>query len=91
MSADTVASALKSLMGRGWQESSRFQLGFVVCCSFSGRGTLAESGMRSSGFILGMTMRGEGSFWSDAFRSHIDGMRTGDDDSETCRIQSEMR
>ena len=73
--ADTVASVLRSLMGRGWYERRRFQLG--------GSSFEAERGMRSSGFIFGMTIRGDGSFWSDAFLSVIDGMRTGDD-SVTC-------
>ena len=71
--ADNVASTVRSLMGRGWYERRRFQFG--LSRSF-------ERGIRSSGFIFGMTMRGEGSFWSDAFLSHIDGMRTGDE-SET--------
>ena len=73
--ADTVASVLRSLMGRGWYERRRFQLG--------GSSFEEERGMRSSGFIFGMTIRGDGSFWSDAFLSVIDGMRTGDD-SVTC-------
>ena len=73
--ADTVASVLRSLMGRGWYERRRFQLG--------GSSFEEERGMRSSGFIFGMTISGDGSFWSDAFLSVIDGMRTGDD-SVTC-------